>query len=355
MCSNNKKKIWRERFGKILKYTFHIYKINYIDFAKENKINDATVRYWFEGRNFPCEYSWNLLTDFLKMTLTDSPQNNSIIHQYISSTLGEEYKNELSAFKRQHRNISLFIIEVLSFCKNCGKDSIFDIRRENDFKQTSKTRVVVFDFEGTISSDKSTAWERIWIELGFKSEDFSALQMKLNRNEISLQEWTKIISTKFGENNLIRTTFDKISQKISVLCGTKELFEELNKRNIKIYVVSGSVLPAIKIALKDCLYFIDGIFANDILFDENGTFVRVINTIYDYKGKANFLVEISEKLSISTKDMLYVGDSVNDQDAYLSGVKTLCINPHITDISDTTVWNKCIGDCKDLKDILNYI
>ena len=64
---------------------------------------------------------------------------------------------------------------------------------------------------------------------------------------------------------------------------------------------------------------------------------------------------MANNLEISTKDILFIGNSINDRFAYLSGAQTLCINPRYADISNLEVWNYTIYSTTTLKDILKRI
>ena len=44
---------WKKRFGKILHEIFMIYNLDMGDFIEYCRINDSTLRYWFNGRSFP--------------------------------------------------------------------------------------------------------------------------------------------------------------------------------------------------------------------------------------------------------------------------------------------------------------
>ena len=102
--------------------------------------------------------------------------------------------------------------------------------------------------------------------------------------------------------------------------------------------------------------YVDGIKANEFRFDnESGILLEIIGTKYDFEGKAYYISEIAEELRISPHDILFVGNSINDQSAYMSGARTLCINPKVTDILNQTVWNNCIPSCDNLWDIMKYI
>lgn len=58
--------------------------------------------------------------------------------------------------------------------------------------------------------------------------------------------------------------------------------------------------------------YVDNIRANQLMFNEAGFLTQIIGTKYDFEGKADYIVQIANELKISTKDILFVGNSRND-------------------------------------------
>ena len=101
--------------------------------------------------------------------------------------------------------------------------------------------------------------------------------------------------------------------------------------------------------------YVDSIKANQLMFNEAGYLNQIIGTKYDFEGKADYILQIADELKISTKDILFIGNSRNDHFVYMSGARTLCINPILTDMTNTEIWHDCIEMCDDLTEILEYI
>ena len=160
---------------------------------------------------------------------------------------------------------------------------------------------------------------------------------------------------KFKANKLHKDVLEEIASKIKLLDGCKELFEELHRRNIKIHIVSGSILLIIQRVLKEHTWLVDSIKANDFMFSSAGFLIEIFGTKYDFEGKAAYISEVADSLNISPADILFVGNSYNDKHAYKSGASTLCINPIKTDPSDTVVWHNRIDDCTNLMQLLSSI
>lgn len=181
------------------------------------------------------------------------------------------------------------------------------------------------------------------------------LHMRYDRNEITHAEWCKLTEEKFRERNLHRKTVENLASKIKLMQGTEETFQELQKRDIKIYIVSGSILLVIRSVIGDLYKYVDGIKANQFRFNQGGFLTEIVGTKYDFEGKAAFITEIALELNVSPKDILFIGNSVNDRFAHISGARTLCINPKLTDPTNRTIWNDCIQTCEDLTEIIKYL
>ena len=81
----------------------------------------------------------------------------------------------------------------------------------------------------------------------------------------------------------------------------------------------------------------------------------IIGTPYDFEGKARFVNKIIQATGVSPKDILYVGNSFNDEFIYTTGVNTLCINPKNTDFYNNKIWHNYIRRLKSLREILPYV
>ena len=65
--------------------------------------------------------------------------------------------------------------------------------------------------------------------------------------------------------------------------------------------------------------------------------------------------KIIEEKGVDPQDIIYVGNSFNDEFVYTSGVKTLCINPRHTDFYNKKVWHNYLRHVKELKEILPFV
>lgn len=349
---------WKQEFGVILSAIFKTYDLDYISFAEQYNWSPSTIRYWKTGRSLPQE-GLTHLKDFFKNNLPLNDIHDDQIYEKIHAFFEKQKVEHIFySLRKLYPTMNVFAGEVLSACCDFAKNNLSSLHMEsNEVQPTGRTRAVIFDFDGTLTSGKTTrtTWESIWCSLGYDVKCCQELHLRFSRNEITHPQWCKLTEECFRQRNLHRQNIDKIASRIHLLKGVKATFQELQKRDIKIYIVSGSIMSVIRSVLGSNYQYIDGIKANQFRYNESGFLTEIIGTKYDFEGKANFISEVAAELKISPKDILFVGNSINDQFVYVSGARTLCINPKLTDITNRTIWNECILECRDLREILPYV
>lgn len=361
MASTNRRDdpVWRKAFGDTLKSVLAVYSLDYRDFCTKYYCSEATFRYWQNGAKLPQLKYMPQLQRFLLDNIPKDTEKLSYVQRQVEDFLcAQDAEDQYFALRYAYPDGPTFIGEVLVFYRNVAKHNISLIPKvDQTVSPTGHIQAVVFDFDGTLTKDKAnrTTWESLWVSLGYTVKDCQMLHHRFDQKEISHAEWCKLTEQKFRERSLHRDTVEQIAAKIRLLKGVHKTFRELRKRDIKIYVVSGSILLVVQAVLGDLCQYIDRIQANQFVFNEAGFLTQIIGTRYDFEGKAQFIKEIARELCISPQDILFVGNSTNDRFAYQSGAQTLCINPKLTDPSNSSVWNSCIQSCEDLQEILPHI
>jgi HAD superfamily phosphoserine phosphatase-like hydrolase len=369
---------WSEVYSGLLKNILTLYSIDKFIFTEKTTAKKDDVRQWLTGSRFPPESHHDNICNVLKKHISD--QKNSILNNKMKGIIKNEYNYLYTEIEEVSPDIEVseLIFALLKVCYFKGKlkssprtnkpdpVEISDVKNNvmpaNTFESTGKTQVVVFDFDGTLTKGNTirTRWESIWTELKYDIGECQELHAQFVKGDFSHAEWCKKTEIKFKKRNLNKETLLKIARKIKLLDGCKETFEELERRNIKIYIVSGSILDIIQEVLKPIYHRVDEVKANNFKFSADGLLTEIIGTDYDFEGKAKYIQEIAANLRISTDDILFVGNSRNDLWAHESGAKTLCINPRQTYATETDetgrkVWHDTIEECTDLRKIFEYI
>lgn len=226
---------------------------------------------------------------------------------------------------------------------------------EQDFL-SFETKAVVFDFDGTltVSDTNETTWESLWIRLGYDIGECAKYHAMYTSGRITHRRWCEITRDRFRDRDLTRDIVEELSGQIRLIEGVQTVFQELRRRNIPIYIVSGSVKEIIKAALGNLLLDIDGLFANSFEYDHSGKLKHIESTKFDFEGKAEYLKRLAGDMSISTAEILFVGNSINDEFAAQSGARTLCVNPTFTNPDNRAQWNYAIRRLNNLADILPF-
>ncbi len=217
---------------------------------------------------------------------------------------------------------------------------------------------VIFDFDGTLTCKNSNVWKSIWQNLGFdvgKNSHYAKLYGDFISEKITHQQWCDLTCEAFISKGMNKSVLDEIADKTKLISGAHEVFETLKKEGFSLHIVSGNIISVIERVLGENVKFFDSINANVLQFDERGRLLHIQGTNYDFAGKARFVEEFKIKTGILAKNIVFVGNGGNDEWAYLSGCRTLCINPDDAEKSNSTKWHIVLNDVSDLKQILPEI
>lgn len=220
-----------------------------------------------------------------------------------------------------------------------------------------RTRVVVFDFDGTLTlpGDNRTTWEKLWVNLGYTTSDCFQLHRRFQRKEFSHQTWCDMTMEAFRARGMRSGHLESVAQELKLIDGVTATIKALRSRGIRLYILSGSIKTIIRSLLGELYSAFEEVRANEVLFDSDDVIRHILGTPYDFEGKAVFLRRIIEDLKLSPQDVLFVGNSCNDIFASQSGARTLCVNARHTDPDNETHWTYAIREMKSLLEVLEYV
>lgn len=225
------------------------------------------------------------------------------------------------------------------------------------FYPVNSAKVVVFDFDGTLTKTQNSysSWQLIWLYLGYKLDDCGRFHRKYINKELTHQEWCDITADHFIEKGLSSKDIEEVSKQITLVEGTIDTLKFIKDRGVKLYICSGAMDDIIENVFKDenCLF--DDISCNRFNYDKQGRLKSITGTMYDFEGKAHYISKIIEENGIEPQECLFVGNSDNDIWAHESGAKTLVVNPHKITGMDRTEWKYYIEEMLDLHEILPFI
>lgn len=238
------------------------------------------------------------------------------------------------------------------------KKQVIELVIKEMAEASTKKKVAIFDFDGTLTKPSETAntWEALWTELGYDVSECEKYHRMFSNHEINHDEWCEITEREFTRAGCNRNHLKTIAERSQLVDDVNEVIHELYSKGIKLYILSGSIKQFIEYVLgKDISKCFTEIKANRFVFDDQGLLAGIIGTPYDFEGKAKFVNKIIAEKNISPNEIIYVGNSFNDEFVYKTGVETLCINPRGTDFYNNKVWHNYIRNARSLREVLPYI
>lgn len=223
--------------------------------------------------------------------------------------------------------------------------------------ERKKTKIVVFDFDGTLTKNASmrSSWERLWVSCGYQVDDCRKLHREYSSGQFNHQEWCDKTAEMFKKHHFSRDNIEQVASNIELLDDCKEVLHYLHSKGIQLFIVSGSIDTLIKKILgNDLSSLFSKIQANQMQFNSDGMLERIIGTKYDFNGKAEYVQGIIAKKYLPN-EIVFFGNSFNDESVCSTGVRAVCINPKQTISYDTRYWTDEKTNVISMKDFIPFI
>lgn len=219
-----------------------------------------------------------------------------------------------------------------------------------------KTKAIIFDFDGTLTlneNNSTSSWGRVWRALDDVETDNKLYNMFAS-GEIDDETWIRLIEERFVELNLQETVCENLANEITLISGIEDAFKFFNDNKIKIYIISGGVRNIIDFKLKNLRNLVTRIEGYNFIFN-NKNFESIERKSEPLDNKHKYVEQIKKENNFSGDEILFVGNGSNDQTVYLSGARTLCINPEDADFKNKKYWTNYIEICNNLSEIIKFL
>lgn len=216
-------------------------------------------------------------------------------------------------------------------------------------------KTIIFDFDGTLTKKDQNIWKMLWQELGYTT-DKNSIYAKLYvehviKKNITRDQWFNLTCVAFQRKGMTKQTLIDVTKNITLIDGFEKVIKELYNKGYSMHIVSGCIKQSIEMVLGDYIKYFSNIESNDIIFDENDKLKKLVATPYDFIGKAKYIENLMTKTNTKPEEIIFVGNGDNDEWAYKSGCKTICINPVNTDSKNRTIWHSEISSLESLAEI----
>lgn len=212
----------------------------------------------------------------------------------------------------------------------------------------NKIKLICFDVDGTLVEGNS--WLRLTEGLGCLPEEHNNLYIKCRKGELSFIEGQKILKEMYqlsgnANSNFINNLFNKTEIKE----GVKDLISYLKRKGYLIYLISSSI--DIYVGLVAEKIVADGFYANSSLeFDNEGILKKIIYQENEGELKVEHLRDLIKKLGITMDQVVFIGDSDNDIEAFEVTKQGIAVNSSSDKLKKVS-W-KIVHSLEEIKNIL---
>ncbi len=176
-----------------------------------------------------------------------------------------------------------------------------------------KFKAVFFDCEGVLT------FEHMWV----KFHEFVGIPKELNfkwRNEfysgkISWKQWFNKFEPYYRDRRFNKNDLERLTKDINFNPEATNIVKYLLNKHVLTAVISGSIEKYVKLVAETL--HLDAYKANTSLeFDHENIFIRFKNVADEVHAKVIFIEELCKKHGLLPKEVLFVGDSMNDSAAF---------------------------------------
>jgi len=290
------------------------------------------------------------LQDFISHNQAIDSENSDDINKVI------EYFRNSGEFKLRKVAISRMesernkLIDYVKEDKQKYKDKSNNVGTKSK-SMSSKYKLVVFDFDGTILQGKNYkySWKAIWEYLNYDDKIRRSLlrKHKTDPKNYKFQDWCNECIEYFRNRDFKKEHVKKIieDRELTLAEGFEDLVRILYELGFKIIIISGGIDTFVDeiLSVKAREDYIDEIFITKFIYDKNGFLVRADayqNKDSDSVGKTKTLESYCLQNNIRFDQVVFIGDETNDIDiaqhagkAFVYPAKSASI--HTLDLIDT--------------------
>jgi phosphoserine phosphatase len=210
-------------------------------------------------------------------------------------------------------------------------------------------RLICFDVDGTLIDNKSS-WLTITQGLGCSVSRVLAIYEAAMKGEIPFPEGERRVADIYRATGKATKQFiEEIFSKEVFKPGAFEITKYLKEKGSIIWLVSGAI--DIYVASVADRIGADGFFAHSSLeFDDKGVLLKISYSGDQNPWKAAKVRELSEKFDIPIDEIIFVGDSINDIEAFKLTGKGIAVYPYNEKLAKVA-W-KTVGSLPEIKNIL---
>ncbi len=207
-------------------------------------------------------------------------------------------------------------------------------------------KLICYDMDGVIFKDINF-WLELHKKFGTLKQGTLLTKQYLHTNYNRLVEEVVVKLWK-GKD---ATPYFELVNSIEYLPGVEKAFHHVKSKSYQTAIISASSIDVARRVQRD--YGIDHLFANELVIRNNkvtGEFIWPIGAGKD--KKATIIRNLCSDLNISPKDVIYIGDSDTDIEAFQEVGQSIAFNCASEELKKYATY---VIESSDLADVIQYI
>lgn len=180
--------------------------------------------------------------------------------------------------------------------------------------------LVAFDFDGTLAEHRG-GWSLLYRLFGVE-DGGEARTTAYWDGELSYEEWVGENITDWRDRGVRREHVERAADAVKLTAGARDLLFDLSVSSVPFGVISAGVRDLIRPIERFGPAFV---ISNEIVY-EDGVPVDVVPRVPP-GAKGDLLTDLCENAGVDPSDIVYVGDSRSDEEAFEIAGTAVLVDP----------------------------
>lgn len=207
-------------------------------------------------------------------------------------------------------------------------------------------KLIAFDVDGTLV--KGNVWERLHKLVGIPLEEDYKYFYNYYHQKITFKQWTDWIIKKYRQSGITKSDFELVMSDFELLEGVVETLGLL-RRKYELCLISSGVdffIQKVATRLNISLHFANYTF----IYDHNNKIRNITYLAPENKAKVILLKQLCCQKKILPENVAFIGDSLNDLDAFRFTKRGIYIGA-----GDKTLEKTCWKKIKKISDLKSLV